>query len=182
MTVMDMRPSELASADEKRAALEAGGVKWDGDKGRFDLIPGKMLMELAQLYTVGARKYNDRNWERGMKYGRCFAAMMRHAWKWWLGEEVDPDTNVHHLIAVIWNAAALHNYVGRGMTDFDDRPLDGLLEGKLKTMLSCEPIKPDEVREALKELKLPRGGRFDCLEDRGSSLARLLLRKFMGRN
>jgi len=83
------------------------GQKHDASKERFDLIPIKPLMALAQLFTRGAEKYGERNWEQGMKFGRLFAAMIRHAFKWWAGEKYDPIDGQHHLTAVSWNALVL---------------------------------------------------------------------------
>ena len=42
-----------------------------------------------------------RNWEKGMKWGRCFGALMRHMWAWWAKEPADPETGKSHL----WHAA-----------------------------------------------------------------------------
>jgi hypothetical protein len=83
------------------------GQKHDMSKERFDLIPIKPLMALAQLFTKGSEKYGVRNWETGIKFGRLFSAMMRHTFKWWAGEICDPVDGQHHLTAVIWNAMAL---------------------------------------------------------------------------
>jgi len=96
------------------------GVKHDEGKARFDLIPPEPLWELARLYTKGAEKYGDRNWEKGMRWGKVFAAMMRHAWKWWQGEEYDPEDGQHHLVSVAWCAFALYTYYVRGVGE-DDR-------------------------------------------------------------
>lgn len=98
------------------------GVKFDDDKPRYDLIPAKPLEELAKVYTVGAKKYADRNWEKGMRWGRVFAAMMRHAWAWWMGETNDKESGVHHMAAVAWGAFALIEY-SQTKTGQDDRPI-----------------------------------------------------------
>lgn len=96
------------------------GRKNDRDKARFDLIPPEPVIELAHLFTVGASKYGERNWEHGMSWGRIYAAMQRHAWAWWNGEELDPEDGQHHLIAVAWCALVLHAYTVRGKGT-DDR-------------------------------------------------------------
>ena len=70
----------------------AEGVKFDGDKLRYDLIPPELLHETALVLTYGAVKYAPRNWEKGMKWGRCFGALMRHMWAWWRGQDRDPET------------------------------------------------------------------------------------------
>jgi hypothetical protein len=102
------------------ALKAAGGVKFDEGKARFDLLPPEPLEALAALYAYGAQKYADRNWEKGMSWGRVFAAMMRHAWKFWRGQDYDDDprwaemgVKVHHLTAVAWGAFALYTYFVR---------------------------------------------------------------------
>lgn len=84
-----------------------GGKKHDKSKESFDLVPMMPLLELAKLFTIGKEKYGSRNWEKGMKFGRLFAAMMRHSIKWWAGEKYDPENGQHHLTAVMWNAMIL---------------------------------------------------------------------------
>lgn len=83
------------------------GRKDDSAKLRYDLIPSWPLHELARVFTIGARKYADRNWEQGIAFGRIFAAMMRHSWAWWAGEREDPEDGQHHLSSVAWCALAL---------------------------------------------------------------------------
>lgn len=39
----------------------------------------------------------ERNWEKGMRWNRPFAALMRHMWAWWRREEADPETGLSHL-------------------------------------------------------------------------------------
>lgn len=86
------------------------GVKYDGDKLRFDLIPVRSLEKVARVYTIGAKKYDDNNWRKGLKWGRVFAAMMRHAWAWMRGESHDPVDGQHHLASVAWCALTLMEY------------------------------------------------------------------------
>ena len=88
----------------------SSGVKFDGDKLRFDLIPVKPMQQVAEVYTIGAKKYDDRNWEKGLDWGRVYAAMQRHAHAWWGGEICDPEDGQHHLASVVWCALALMEY------------------------------------------------------------------------
>ena len=96
------------------------GNKNDLGKMRFDLIPPKPLFYLAEVYTIGCH-YGDRNWEKGMSWCRIFAAMMRHAWRWFAGERFDPDTGQHVLSSVAWCAFALMEYE-ETHPELDDRP------------------------------------------------------------
>ena len=96
-------------------------IKHDAGKPRYDLIPPEALDGLARLYALGAEKYKDRNWEKGMAWSRIFSALMRHAWKWFRGERYDAIDSQHHLLSVIWCAVALYTYDMRCVGE-DDRP------------------------------------------------------------
>lgn len=85
---------------------ETGGEK--GSKlARWDLMPFDVLNELAEHFGIGARKYDDRNWERGYDWGLSLAALCRHLSAWAGGEDTDSESGDSHLIAVMWHAAAL---------------------------------------------------------------------------
>ena len=111
---------------------QTGGRKDDEDKLRFDLIPARPLEQVARVYTIGARKYDDRNWEKGLSWGRVFAAMMRHAWAWWRGETFDVTDGQHHLASVAWCALALMEYE-QTHQELDDRPGGWRQEAKRPT-------------------------------------------------
>lgn len=95
--------------------------KFDDGKLRFDLLPTGPLFEIVKTYTIGVKKYADRNWELGLSWGRVFAGMMRHAFKWFSGEQYDPENGQHHLAAVCWAAMALMEYE-HTHPELDDRP------------------------------------------------------------
>ena len=96
------------------------GIKFDEGKLRFDLIPPDSLIELAKVYTIGAQKYNDNNWRKGIKWSRIFAAIMRHLWVWFLGEDIDPESHINHVIHAAWGCFTLFNY-SMNRLEFDDR-------------------------------------------------------------
>lgn len=98
-----------------------GGVKHDQGKPRYDLLPPELLEATAQVLTFGAAKYSSRNWEQGMHWGRPFAALMRHMWAWWRGEEADPETGMSHLWHASCCIAFLIAFEARKI-GVDDRP------------------------------------------------------------
>lgn len=93
--------------------IEEAGLRYDAEKPRYDLIPPDALEALAWVYTIGAKKYADRNWEKGMTWGRCFSSLMRHAWAFWRGEDNDGETELPHMAHVAWNAFTLISYTKR---------------------------------------------------------------------
>ena len=96
--------------------------KLDQGKPRYDLIPPELLEGVAAVLTEGAReKYPARNWEGGMRWGKYFAALMRHMWAWWRGENLDPETGMSHLHHAACCLAFLIAYESRKIGE-DDRP------------------------------------------------------------
>lgn len=90
-----------------------------GEKGtklqRFSLIPRDFLWALAEHYGKGARKYADRNWERGYQWHLTLDAHDRHLGAWlhgtpengWMPEDNDPETGSSHLVAAVWHLITL---------------------------------------------------------------------------
>lgn len=96
-------------------------IKYDQDKLRFDLLPVVPLKELARVYTVGAKKYAPRNWEKGFDYSRLYAAAQRHMTAFWGGEDMDDDSGCHHLASAAFCMLGIIEMQARN-TGNDDRP------------------------------------------------------------
>ena len=87
-------------------------------KGRYDLITPFGIDRLAKWYELGAKKYADRNWEKGMPFSRYIDSAKRHLNKFLMGME-DED----HLAAACWNIMAIMHHQELGESDkFDDLP------------------------------------------------------------
>ena len=74
------------------------GVKYDGEKPRWDLVHLDLIEDMAKVLTFGARKYADDNWIKvpGAKK-RYLAAHLRHMTKYYEGEILDPESGLPHL-------------------------------------------------------------------------------------
>ncbi len=116
---------------------EEAALRYDEGKLRYDLLPHDGLEELVRVYTKGAAKYADRNWEKGMSFSRCLGSLMRHTWKFWSGETHDPETGCHHMAMAAWNAIALCVYDLRKVGT-DDRPVFGI--EKETTFVTYKPV------------------------------------------
>lgn len=95
--------------------------KDDCDKLPLDLIPVESLEEIGVVLRHGAEKYAPRNWEPGMRWGRCYAALLRHLFAWWRGEDRDPDSGLSHLAHAGCCILFLISYEHR-RAGTDDRP------------------------------------------------------------
>ena len=102
-------------------------------KPRYDLITPIGLYRLAMHYANGAKKYGDRNWEKGQPISRYFESAERHLQKAKVGLE-DED----HLSAVVWNVfCVIHT-------------LEMIDVGILPKELSDLPNYPEDVKKLLK--------------------------------
>ena len=100
--------------------LSKGGVKYDTGKPRMDLLAPEAIEGLASVLDYGAKKYADRNWERGMRWGRCTAAALRHIFAWMRGEDRDPETGLSHIDHAMCCLMFLKAYIARKVGE-DDR-------------------------------------------------------------
>jgi len=96
------------------------GVKFDDEKRRYDLVPADSLRQLVDIYTFGAKKYEDNNWRKGLKWGRIYGAIQRHLNAFWEGEEVDSESGLTHLAHAAWGCFTLLNYCDT-KRELDDR-------------------------------------------------------------
>lgn len=102
--------------------VEGGtGRKDDASKLQYDLIPPEAMEALATILTFGAAKYDARNWEKGMRWGRPYAALWRHLIDWWWRRGPDSETGRSHLWHALCCLVFLITYEQRGIGN-DDRP------------------------------------------------------------
>ena len=96
------------------------GVKHDMEKLRMDLVSAIAIEELAKVYSYGARKYEDHNWRKGIKWSRVLAALKRHILAFEKGEDIDQESNLLHLAHAMWGCASLLEYY-QTHRELDDR-------------------------------------------------------------
>lgn len=137
------------------------GIKHDQGKARLDLVPPEAVFAIGRVLTHGVAKYGERNWEKGMAWGRWIGAAQRHLMAWMAGEEIDRDSGLNHLDQVLTNVAILVAHRDRGIgTDDRARPyLDaGASNIEPDEALELRPLDPVEVNRILDEIvagKLP---------------------------
>ncbi|AGS81010.1 hypothetical protein [Caulobacter phage Cr30] len=118
---VDIEDKVIMSRNQNATVVDNGALRYNEGKPRMDLIPPEAMLALGRHFEIGAKKYADRNWERGMDWGKCCASLERHLQAWKSGEDYDVETGSHHMIAVAWNAFVLFTYAIRGIGK-DDRP------------------------------------------------------------
>jgi len=90
----------------KREAFPTGAVRDSAEgKPRPDLFSPFAMERIGYWLEQGARKYEPRNWEKGMGYERVVASLHRHLMKY-----MQNDASEDHLAAIIANASFLMHY------------------------------------------------------------------------
>jgi len=85
---------------------ESGAVRSsDAENERWDLITPFGLRRLAETCAEGARKYGDRNWEKGMPASVMLNHAIRHLYLYLSG-----DTSEDHLAHAAWNVLAVCHF------------------------------------------------------------------------
>lgn len=108
-------------SEEVRVVNETTGGEKGQKLARFDLIPPRPMWEVAELYGEGAKKYADRNWERGYAWSLSIGALERHFNLFKQGEDYDAETTKRHLASVVFHALALMEFA-ETHPELDDRP------------------------------------------------------------
>lgn len=89
----------------------AGGLKFDGDKPRMELLIQGMpraLEAIGAVLTFGAAKYEAHSWQYVEdNHNRYWAAKTRHELARAKGEQRDPETGMLHLAHEACNALFL---------------------------------------------------------------------------
>ena len=86
------------------------GKRFNSGKVRIDLIPANAELQVAKVFTNGADKYGDNNWEKGMDWTNVIQSMARHFNAIRRGEDYDKESGLLHSAHVAANALMLTEY------------------------------------------------------------------------
>lgn len=82
--------------------MKEKGIKYDGEKLRYDLVPAEQHADVAKVLTFGLKKYSVDNWKY-VPNGklRYIAAAFRHLWARAWGEVLDKESGLPHVAHAI---------------------------------------------------------------------------------
>ena len=79
--------------------VEGFAPKFDATKVRVDLLPIEPLMQVANVFGFGAKKYFANSYRQGetVVWSRTYGSIMRHMMAFWSGEDLDQESGLPHL-------------------------------------------------------------------------------------
>jgi len=104
-SVIESRPEEK-SAEQTSVGI---GMKYDGDKPMYNLLPSNAINSMAQVLTFGAKKYAPNSWQSvpdGLE--RYRAALLRHTFAIQRGEYLDSESGLPHSAHALCCAAFIN--------------------------------------------------------------------------
>ena len=116
--------TEVASTGKENEQFADGSQRDSREgKGRYDLLPVYAIKRVAVHFENGARKYDERNWEKGQNLCRMLDSAKRH-----IDEYLGGLRNEDHLAAAAWNilcAIDTERRIEVGMLDkkYNDLPV-----------------------------------------------------------
>lgn len=78
---------------------------------------------MVRVLMFGAKKYDDHNWKKGLKYSEVCESLQRHMNAFVEGEDNDPESKLSHVGHILCNAMFL-SYMALFRKDMDDRYVD----------------------------------------------------------
>lgn len=101
---------ELTRWGDQVLTTKSGAKRANGGKIRWDLMPIAPMRDTAMIWTFGADKYGDRNWEKGFDWSGPYASLQRHLQAWFAGEDFDPESGMSHLAHAACNLMMLQQF------------------------------------------------------------------------
>ena len=99
------------------------GIKFNKDKPRMSLIPHAPMRAVAYTFTYGEKKYDAHNWSKGLNFSELLDSAERHIGSFKDGENLDKESNLHHLAHAIACLIYLLWFIWRDRRELDDRLL-----------------------------------------------------------
>lgn len=85
-------------------------------------VPPRVLLEVAQAMMEGSKKYGIYNYRKaGVSFSTYYSSTFRHLISWFEGEDIDPDSGLHHVTKAIAGLIVLRDSMLENNYK-DDRP------------------------------------------------------------
>jgi len=95
---LPIAPVKVAPSSDGKI-VEGFAPKFDATKVRVDLLPIDPMLQIANVFGFGAKKYFANSYRQGetVVWSRTYGSIMRHMMAFWSGEDKDPESGLPHL-------------------------------------------------------------------------------------
>lgn len=112
------KPASIAALVKNSNPKDAIGAL----KAPFSTVPMPVVAEIGLGMLEGACKYGRHNYrEIGVRASVYYDAAVRHLASWWEGQDIDPDSGVHHVTKALSCLVVLRDAMMNDKVS-DDRP------------------------------------------------------------
>lgn len=87
-----------------------GGKRFNSGKARVELLVPEAMEAEAKVWAMGAEKYGEYNWQKGMKWTIVIGCLLRHIFAIMRGEDIDKESGQLHAAHIKCNASMLIYY------------------------------------------------------------------------
>lgn len=109
--------TEVYTEEELKEAYEEDydegrerALRYNDGKPRPSLIDPNFIMGLAEVLEMGAQKYGDYNWQKGMNQKDIMDSLMRHSLKYLSGNIEDEESGLHEMLHIAANAMFVYYF------------------------------------------------------------------------
>lgn len=81
--------------------------RYNENKPQYSYLCLRSLTPAAYVMEFGARKYGRDNWRKGQPREQILDSLLRHVAALLAGEEIDPESGLHHIGHIQCNAMFL---------------------------------------------------------------------------
>jgi 5'(3')-deoxyribonucleotidase len=111
---MEAKTKKLIEKTKAIAMDENNGrgtaLRFNKGKLRYDLVQPDAHRDMVKVLTIGATKYDDRNWENGYDWSIPIASLKRHLAAIEAGEDYDSESGLLHAAHIATNAHFLNAF------------------------------------------------------------------------
>lgn len=130
-------------------SVDGKGSRKNEGKTPLELISPILLEGVGEVLAAGAKKYEEHNWRRGMKWSIVLGSMLRHISKWIspIHSDFDEETGLNHLNHAACNIMFLMEYE-HTCKHLDNRfKLDSKLENSELTESDLNNMADEELKK-----------------------------------
>ena len=97
--IIEWIPVESVAPSSDGTIQPGFAPKFDATKVRVDLLPIDPMMQVANVFGFGAKKYFANSYRQGetVAWSRTYGSILRHLFAFWQGEDTDPESGLPHL-------------------------------------------------------------------------------------